>query len=50
MRKYNENPKKFSGTFPQTPPGLCPGPAGGFTAPPKPPADYSDCCVIVFLK
>ena len=34
----------------QTPPGLCPGLAGGLTAPPKPAADHSDCCTIVFSK
>ena len=31
--------KKFSGALPpEPPPGLCPGPAGGLTAPPRPPA------------
>ena len=35
----------------QTPPGLCPGPPwGAHSAPPKPPADYSDHCAIVFSK
>ena len=32
--------QKFSGALSQTPPGLCPGPAEGLTAPPKPLADY----------
>ena len=32
MRKYNENPK-FPKALPQTPPQLCPGPAGGLTNP-----------------
>ena len=41
----------FSGSFPQTPPGLCPGPPwGAHSAPPKPPADYSDRCAIIFSK
>ena len=45
--------QKFSGALPQTPTGLCPGPTGGLTASPqnpKPPADYSDCCMIIFSK
>ena len=48
MRKYDENPKNFPGLR------LCPGSAGGLTAPPHPPpkapADYSDRCAIVFSK
>lgn len=33
--------QKFSGGFaPEPPPGLCPGPVGGLTAPPKPPAAF----------
>ena len=28
--------KKFTGALPQTPPGLCPGPSKGLTAPPPP--------------
>ena len=39
-------PKIFGEFLPQTPSGLCPGPAGGR----KPPADYSDRCAIVFSK
>ena len=42
MRKYNENPKNF--------PGLSPGPAGRLTVPPKPLADYSNLCAVVFSK
>ena len=44
--------KKFSGSLPQTSTGLCPGSASALTVPslPKPPADYSDRCAIVFSK
>ena len=30
--------KKFTGALPQTPPGLCPGPSKGLTAPPQTPS------------
>ena len=42
--------KKISRASPQTPPGLCPRPAGGLIASPKSSADYSDRCAIVFSK
>ena len=53
LEEIQWKPKTFSGASPQTPPGLCPGPAGGARSPPplpKPPTDYSDISTSNFLK
>ena len=33
-------------SLPRPPPGLCPGPTGGLTATPRPPAEFSNCLKI----
>ena len=47
--RFSQKNSKFSGALPpEHPPGLCPGPTGGLTVPPRPPADVL-CAFSTFL-